>query len=162
VSVETGPAPESDRALSAEEQAAGHKPAIEPARTVVTAACSPTVPTNETSTESTFLDFAYVKQQVPLARVLDHLGLSPRLHGGGPQRRGPCPLHPSTGRGRTFSVNLDANVFQCFDKTCGHKGDVIDLWAALHGLNLRAAALDLVHTFHLEPAPRTGTEKRKG
>ena len=30
------------------------------------------------------------------------------------------------------------------------------------GLSLRDAALDLVHTFGLEPAPRPGTEKRNG
>jgi hypothetical protein len=65
-------------------------------------------------------------------------------------------------RGRTFSVNLAENVFQCFDKHCGQKGDVIDLWAAVHGLSLRAAALDLVRTFGLEPAPGDGTEKRNG
>jgi hypothetical protein len=39
------------------------------------------------------------------------------------------------------------------------KGDVIDLWAALHGMDLRTAALDLVHTFDLEA---TATEKRHG
>ena len=59
-------------------------------------------------------------------------------------------------------MNLDANVFQRFDKKCGQKGDVIDLWAAVKGLPLRAAAVDLVHTFGLEPAPRHGTEKRQG
>jgi hypothetical protein len=71
-------------------------------------------------------------------------------------------LHRGDARGRTFSVNLDAHVFQCFDKKCGQKGDVIDLWAAVKGLSLRDAALDLVHTFGLEPAPRHGTEKRHG
>jgi hypothetical protein len=49
----------------------------------------------------------------------------------------------------------------CFEKTCGHKGDVIDLWAALHGLTLRDAALDLVRTLDLEPTP-PGTGKRNG
>jgi hypothetical protein len=34
---------------------------------------------------------------------------------------------------RTFSVNLEENVFHCFDKHCGRTGDVIDLWAAVHG-----------------------------
>jgi hypothetical protein len=34
--------------------------------------------------------------------------------------------------------------------------------AAVHGLPLREAALDLVRTFHLEPAPDTRTEKRHG
>ena len=93
---------------------------------------------------------------------LHQLGLSAQLRGRGPQRRGPCPLHRGDARGRTFSVNLATNVFQCFDKKCGHKGDVIDLWAAIQGLSLRAAALDLIHTFGLEPAPRPGTEKRHG
>jgi DNA primase len=58
-------------------------------------------------------------------------------------------------------VELDKNVFHCFDKSCGAKGDVIDLWAALHHLSLRDAAVDLVRTFHVEAAP-TGTEKRNG
>jgi hypothetical protein len=39
---------------------------------------------------------------------------------------------------------------------------VIDLWAALHHLNLRAAAIDLIRTFGLEPAPARPTEKRDG
>ena len=90
------------------------------------------------------------------------MGLSGQLRGRGPQRRCPCPLHRGDARGRTFSVNLDDGVFCCFDKNCGHKGDVIDLWAAVHGLSLRAAAVDLVNTFGLEPAPPPGTENRNG
>ena len=90
--------------------------------------------------------------------MLDQLGL--RLRGSGPQRRGPCPIHRGDGRGRTFSVHLGDNIFQCFDTRCAAKGDVIDLWARLRGLSLRDAALDLVQTFNLEPA--SGTEKRNG
>ncbi len=73
----------------------------------------------------------------------------------GPQRRGPCPVHAGRAqrRGRTFSVNLDDNVFHCFDAACGIQGDVIDLWAALKKLPLREAALDLARTFALEAAP---------
>jgi hypothetical protein len=59
-------------------------------------------------------------------------------------------------------VRDHAETFQCFDKRCGQKGDVIDLWAALHGLSLREAALDLVRTFGLEPSQCHGTEKRNG
>ena len=97
-----------------------------------------------------------------MARVLEHLGLSSRLRGSGPQRRCACPLQRADGRGRTFSVNLDDNVFHCFDARCGKQGDVIDLWAELHHLSLREAALDLVQTFDLEPAPAHGTGKRNG
>jgi DNA primase len=131
---------------------AGHADA-EPARAGVTAACTDTVAEAAVLGESPFLDFAHVKRQLPMARVLDQLGLSSRLRGSGPQRRGPCPLHRGDARGRSFRVHLTDKVFQCFDKSCGRKGDVIDLWAAVHGFSLRQAALDLVRTFGLEPAP---------
>jgi hypothetical protein len=51
---------------------------------------------------------------------------------------------------------------RCFEARCPKKGNVIDLGAALHGLGLRDAALDLVNTFDLEPAPVKGTEKKDG
>jgi transposase len=148
--------------VAEEEQAAGHKRTAEPAREVVAAACPVTVPDAPPLDDRTPLDFAHLKSQLPIARVLDHLGLTARLRGTGPQRRCACPIHRGDARGRTFSVNLDENVFHCFDKQCGRKGDVIDLWAALHGTDLRAAALDLARTFHLEPVPRAGTGKRNG
>jgi DNA primase len=143
-------------------QTAGHKPETKPAREVVTAACEATVPPEGPVGEGTFIDFAHLKRQLPMARVFAHLGLSARLRGSGPQRRCACPIHRADGRGRTFSVNLEENVFHCFDARCGKRGDVIDLWAELHQTSLRAAALDLVRTFGLEPAPANGTEKRDG
>ena len=151
-----------DNGRSQEGQAASHKPDAVPVQPVVTAACTDTVADAAAVGESTYLDFAHLKRQLPLARVLDQLGLTARLRGTGPQRRCACPLHRGDARGRTFSVNLDANLWQCFAKECGRKGDVIDLWAAVQGLSLRAAALELVQTFGLEPAPPGGTEKRNG
>jgi len=117
----------SDIPLSQQEQAAGRKRTAEPARTAVAAACTDTVAEADAVGESAYLDFAHLKQQLPLARVFEQLGLSSRLRGSGPQRRCACPLHRGDARGRTFSVNLDDNVFQCFDKKCAQKGDVIDL-----------------------------------
>ena len=96
---------------------------------------------------------------VPIARVLEHLGIASKLRGPGAQKRCPCPIHRADGRGRTFSVNLRENAFFCFDPACQKKGDVIDLWAALHSQSVRQAALDLACTFDLEPAR---TEKRHG
>ncbi len=159
-----GPAQESDSGMSATEggQAAGHRPDPKPAPPVVTAARADSVAGDAGVGQDAYLDFAHLKAQLPLARVLDQLGLADRLRGRGPQRRGACPLHRGDARGRTFSVNLDENVFHCFNKQCGRKGDVIDLWAAVHGYTLREAALDLVRTFGLEPAPRGGTEKGHG
>jgi CHC2-type zinc finger protein len=149
----------SGNGMSVQDQAAGPKPDVLPALPEVTAACPARVAEAETGS---YVDFAHLQRQLPLARVLDQLGLSARLRGSGPQRRCACPLHRGDARGRTFSVNLDTNVFHCFAKECGQKGDVIDLWAAVNGMSLREAALDLVRTFGLEPAPDPGTEKRNG
>jgi len=120
---------------------------------VVTAAGTASVaaPAAAGTGSGVWLDFAHIKAQLSLERVLDHLGLLTHLRGRGAQRRGPCPIHRGDGRGRTFSVHLADNVYQCFEATCQSKGDVIDLWAALHHLDLREAALDLVRTFDLEP-----------
>src|SRR5262245_46703029 len=149
--------------LMDEVPAAGHT-LDEPAGSVVTATGAATVADAGPAVDGArgWLDFAHLKRQLPLARVLDHLGLSSRLKGSGPQLRCACPLHRGAGRGRTFSVNLETNVYQCFDARCGSQGDVIDLWAALHQRDLPGAALDLVHVFGLEPSPPGGTEKRNG
>ena len=159
---ETNESPSVDGSMG--EQAAGHTP-DEPARTVVTATCPATVADAATPVNSAagvWLDFTHLKKQLPMARVLDHLGLTARLKGSGPQRRCACPIHRGDGRGRTFSVNLEVNKYQCFDAKCASQGDVIDLWAALTQRDLRTAALDLVHVFGLEPSATSGTEKRNG
>ena len=138
---------------SQNEQAAGLTCPAQPVRKEVTAACAATVAEIPPAGDGVFIDFAHLKKQLTMAQVLDQLGLLARLRGSGPQRKGPCPLHRGDGRGRTFSVNLDKNVFHCFDAACGKKGDVIDLWASVNGMSLRQAVVDLVRTFHLEPAP---------
>jgi transposase len=141
-----------------EVQAASHT-LDEPAESVVTAACRAS---GAHPGSGVWLDFAHLKAQLPMSRVLDHLGLTPRLKGSGPQRRCACPIHRGDGRGRTFSANLESHVYQCFDARCQSQGDVIDLWSALTQRDVRSAALDLVAVFGLEPSPPSGTEKRNG
>jgi hypothetical protein len=139
----------------------GLTPAVKPDAIEVTPTRADTVVNPLLVNASTYIDFTHLKKQLPLAKVLDQLGLTARLKGSGAQQRCACPIHRGDGRGRTFSVNLTDNVFCCHDKKCGQRGDVIDLWAALHHLGPRAAAEDLVRTFGLEPhAP--ATEKRNG
>jgi transposase len=150
-----------DKAVVDNNQAAGHTRSAEPARKVVTAARTDSVPQDDDVGEHTFIDFAHLKRQLPMVRVLDQLGMAPRSARGA-QRRYTCPIHRGDARSRTLSVNLDQGVFHCFDKTCARKGDIIDLWASVRGLSLREAALDLVRTFGLEPAAQQGTEKRQG
>lgn len=147
-----------------QQPAAGHNPVIEPERSVVTTAGTGSVlpaqtSSNKAATPSPWLDFAQLKQQLPIAQLLEHLGALTQLRGTAAQRRGPCPIH---GGGRSFSVNLADNVFQCFDAHCAAQGDIIDLWAAVNKLSLRDAALELVNVFHLAPTPTQATEKRNG
>jgi len=101
------------------------------------------------------LDFAELRRQVTLRQVLQHLGVLHRFRnsaGSAPQLRGPCPLHKSRNeRGRTFSVDLQRNIFHCFNPSCAAQGNVLDLWAAYHGLPLHQAALHLAETFGVIP-----------
>jgi transposase len=145
------------------EQAACLAPVV-PARKEVAAAAPITstsiLPEPKPLRVGTALDFSHIKKQLSIQRVLEHLGIAAKLRGPGAQKRCACPIHRADGRGRTFSVNLAQNVFHCFEASCQKKGDVIDLWAALHAMDLRAAALDLVQTFDLEATPEA--EKRNG
>ena len=100
------------------------------------------------------IDFAQLRQQISMTDVLRHLGTLERLTGQGAQRRGPCPVHAqTTDDGRTFSVNLDKHVFRCLDPNCNAHGNVLDLWAAVHQLPIRDAALHMAKTFHINTAP---------
>ena len=153
---------EPSKAMTSDEPTPGHKSESLPTMPVVTGAGAVSVPDSGPTDEPAFIDFGHLKGQLPLTRVLDQLGLSARLRGEGPQRRCAGPIHRGDGRGRSFSAHLAENVFHCFDAACGQKGDVIDLWAAVHKMDLRTAAQDLIRTFALEPAPSTGTEKRHG
>lgn len=140
----------------AQQDAAGHT-GHSPDRTVVTAA--PTqLGTRSLSPETTPrkqisrgpVDFVELRRQVSIADVLRQAGLMSRLRGQGAQRRGPCPVHElNQATGRSFSVNLEKNVFRCLDPACDAHGNVLDLWAALQKLPLRDAALHLAATFRL-------------
>ena len=97
------------------------------------------------------VDFAAIRSQVTIEQVLHRLGHLDRLKVTGSEHRGPCPVHGcDDGRHRSFSANIEKNVFRCFSPSCGASGNVLDLWAAVHKLPLREAALDLVETFGLD------------
>jgi transposase len=158
---------------SADEKAVGHKRDL-PAEAVVTTASStiePAPPQVKPASQLTpaarpKVDFAFLREQVTMEQVLEHLGVFPHLRGRGQQRRGPCPVHSQlTDAERTFSVHLGKNVFQCFHADCALKGNVLDLWAAVHRLPLYEATLHLAETFQLalnreeEPVRRTSSPR---
>jgi transposase len=154
---------------AANDKAVGHKRDV-PAEEVVTTATSTVGPAPRPVKSAAQpegrarpkVDFAFLRQQVSMEQVLRHLGLFPQLRGHSQQRRGPCPVHSqATAAERTFSVHLGKNAFQCFQADCALKGNVLDLWAAIHRLPLYEAALHLAATFEVprtrEEEPVTGT-----
>jgi hypothetical protein len=135
----------------------GHTRDLPAGKVVTTAAVSveptpspvkPAVP--PTAAQRPLVDFAFVREQVKISQVLQHLGLVDRMHCRGPQLRGPCPIHGQpTDSSRTFSAHVGKNIFRCFYEKCGAQGNVLDLWAAIHKLPPYEAALDLAEAFGL-------------
>src|SRR5919205_4297787 len=86
-----------------------------------------------------WVDFAAIKQSVPLAPLLRRYQVK-LCRSGRDQYRGYCPIH----RGQSpdaFHANLAKNVFHCF--SCGAHGTVLDFVAAMDRCSLRAAARKL-------------------
>lgn len=112
-----------------------------------------TVVASQTSAQSTALaDYADLRKQISIEQALRQLGHFAHLQGSATQRRGPCPIHGSQRpASRSFSVNLERNLFRCFSPTCQAHGNVLDLWAAIHKLTLYEAAEHLTATFGIEP-----------
>jgi hypothetical protein len=118
---------------------------------------------NTDASAGPWISFAALRRQVSMEQVLKHLGIFDRLRRTGTSRsqyRGVCPIHPSDGQQhRSFSVNLDKQAFRCFYPACGAHGNVLDLWAAVRGLTLREAGVDLLTTFHLDAASTANREE---
>jgi hypothetical protein len=89
------------------------------------------------------IDLKAVRSQIPMQQVLGLLQFFPASHAG-LRLRGPCPIHDSEPHGRSFSVHLSRRRYRCL--VCHSAGSQLDLWAAVHGLSLPAAA-DLYRRF---------------
>jgi hypothetical protein len=119
-----------------------------------------TAATEPSSQVIPWLDFAVIRRQVTLEQFLRYLSLWQHFRQSASDRsqwRGPCPIHEpsaltnaSKKTKRPFSVNTDRNIFQCFEKSCGVTGNVLEFWRLLKNLPLREAAWDLVRTFGLD------------
>jgi len=159
--------PKSQKMVAEKTEAEGRKTGNTPVRKTVTSTSADIVPakqqvvkrTTPSSDANGSIDFAYVRSQITMERVLRHLGYFDRLRGSRSQCRGPCPVHGTKrARGRTFSVHLGKDVFQCFHPPCGAAGNVLDLWCAIHHLTPYEGARHLAETLDLELT--RNTEKR--
>lgn len=105
------------------------------------------------------MDYAELRRAVSIRQVLDLLGWAP-VSRHGSQLRGPCPIHRSGNeRSRSFSVNVEKNVFRCFKPGCS-QGNQLDLYALATGLPLLDAAHQLCERIGLA-APPVPTRRTK-
>lgn len=106
------------------------------------------------------LDYAAIRAQIPIRRLLELLDWEP-LRGRGDQWRGPCPLICSGGLNRRpcFSVHLSRHLFKCF--ACQTSGNQLDLWAAATHQPLHPATLDLCRRLAVEPVTLVNPQPRK-
>ncbi|MFV1967902.1 MAG: CHC2 zinc finger domain-containing protein [Pirellulaceae bacterium] len=99
-----------------------------------------------------WLDYAAIREQISILRVLELLDWKPTRRRGH-QWRGVCPLCCSSDpRGKPqhpFSVHVTRNLFRCF--RCQRSGNQLDLWAAATGLPLHPATINLRN--HLDNPP---------
>jgi DNA primase len=94
------------------------------------------------------IDFQVLRERITMLDVLRLLRFEPAVRRG-TQWRGPCPVHRSKNPGsRSFSVNIRLGRYNCF--RCGSRGHAIELWSAVHGLSVYAAAVDLCELLGME------------
>lgn len=96
---------------------------------------------------SRWVDYKAVKERVSIRDALEHFGLLEGLSEKGDSLVGSCPIHKGENQ-TSFRVSLPKNAFHCF--SCGAGGNVLDLVAALQGVEVRQAALLLADIFGVE------------
>jgi len=86
-----------------------------------------------------YLDFRKIKAEADIEAVLAHFELLDRLERQGKEWVGWCPLGTKQhGKRDSFSFNIEKKAYQCF--ACKNRGSILDLAAALAGVQLREAA----------------------
>lgn len=85
------------------------------------------------------IDYAAVRERVPIRDVLKLLGFQPTRRRGS-RLRGRCPLQCSEDP-RACAVDMAIDKFYCH--RCHRGGNQLDLWCVTQGLSIHDAAQDL-------------------
>jgi len=94
------------------------------------------------------VNFQLLREQIGMRNVLGLLRFEPRVQRGD-QWRDACPVHGSRNpQSRSFSVNVRLGRYQCF--VCGSRGNALELWSAVRGVKLYAAAVELCQLLGIE------------
>ncbi len=94
------------------------------------------------------VNFDLLREQISIVDVLRLLDLT-ACGQQGDQIRGPCPVHGSSSpQSRSFAVNVRLGRYYCH--RCRSGGNALELWAAVRGVSVYAAAIELCRPLGLE------------
>lgn len=98
-----------------------------------------------------FIDFTAVKAAVTFVQVLEHYGLTAKMHRtrNGDGLDGPCPIHPEATGKDTFKVTLSKNCWFCHLSACKCGGNHLDFVAKMENCDAHEAALKIDQWFNL-------------
>lgn len=109
-----------------------------------------------------WVDFKEIKAGASIEQVLSRYGVN-GLTRHGDELRGACPIHKGSRDSKSFTVNVQKNVFQCFSSDCRARGNVLEFVAAMERCNIRTAALRLADWFKIgesrTSAPEDDTDR---
>jgi hypothetical protein len=93
------------------------------------------------------VNFRSVGEQIALRDVLRLWHCGARVVRGD-QGRGPCPVRGSNPQGRWLSVDGRLGRYHCL--VCGSRGNALELWSAVRGVNPHAASVELCRLLGIE------------
>ena len=94
------------------------------------------------------VNFRVLRERITMRDVLRQLPFEATVQRGD-QWRGPCPVHGAhQPRSCSFSVNVRLGRYRCF--VCGSRGHALELWSAVRGISLHAAAVELCQSLGVE------------
>lgn len=107
------------------------------------------------------IDFERLRRAVPISAALQRYGILATLKRSGTQLKGPCPIHDSDTKSKSFVVDLEKNAWHCFSPKCNRGGGMLDLVAEVERVKVPQAALLVARWFAITRA-NPKTTKRKG
>jgi DNA primase len=107
-----------------------------------------------------WVDYKAIKAAVTIEMVLGRYGLLEQFTRKGDRISGKCPVHKGSNT-RQFSADVKKGAWKCFSGHCGKSGNVIDLVAAIEGVEFREAALLMQVWFGITPRVKPASELKE-
>jgi hypothetical protein len=99
--------------------------------------------------ERKYVDFSSIRTAITVLSMVERLEIKVSEPNEEGERRGNCP---KCDKPRSFSLNINTNRFNCFNKTCNLKGGgVIDFTSKLYGVTAKEASHLLACAYGIQP-----------